>query len=309
MTLDADPVADPPPGWDLMVASVRSSFQRTQAAIFRLLCLSYSPKDILNCRRSFFDTNREIRANAAELMDNLVPRKLWRELLPILFQDEFGSETPAHPKAPQSTEQVVVELAAGDDAWVRACALNVIGERRLDEARATAESSVSHADARVCESASRAIEKIDGRTQDVAAMTVVEKVVALQGVEVFRETPPEQLAQVASVAREVTFPVDSVLCKQDEPPGDLFVLLDGKVALERDGGSVGELGRGDALGTWGLFEDEPWTFTARTLEETRTLRIDRWGFEEVLDEHPEIARSLIQQLIRRLRKLAGVVKP
>jgi CRP-like cAMP-binding protein len=35
------------------------------------------------------------------------------------------------------------------------------------------------------------------------------------------------------------------------------------------------------------------------------LRIDRFGFEEVLDEHPEISRSLIQQLIRRMRKLAG----
>ncbi len=44
--------------------------------------------------------------------------------------------------------------------------------------------------------------------------------------------------------------------------------------------------------------------TSTTLEETPALQIDRWGFDEVLDENPEIARALIQQLIKRLRKLA-----
>ena len=136
-------------------------------------------------------------------------------------------------------------------------------------------------------------------------MTVVEKVVALQSVEVFRETPPEQLALVAAVARQESFPADSVLCKQSDPPGDLYVLLGGRVALERDGSALGELRKGDSLGTWALFEDEPWQVTARTVEETPTLCIDRAGFEEALEDHPEIARSLIQQLIRRLRSLAS----
>ena len=110
---------------------------------------------------------------------------------------------------------------------------------------------------------------------------------------------------MATVATEVPFPAGSEICKQDDPPGDMFVVLEGQLTLERDGEALGQLGPGDALGTWALFEDEPWQVTARAAEETRTLRIDRWGFEEALDEHPEIARSLIQQLIRRMRKLAG----
>jgi len=84
----------------------------------------------------------------------------------------------------------------------------------------------------------------------------------------------------------------------------MFVLLGGKVRAERNGAEFGELGQGDALGTWGLFEDEPWKVSAIAVEDTPVLRIDRTGFEDALQENPEIARSLIQQLIRRLRELA-----
>lgn len=139
----------------------------------------------------------------------------------------------------------------------------------------------------------------------MGALTVVEKVVALQGVEVFKDTPPEQLAVVASIAEEVQLPVGTELSRQDDPPGDMWVLLDGSVSITRDGKKLGELGSGEALGTWALFEDEPQQVTATVSAEARALKIDRWGFDEAIDEHPEISRSLIRQLIRRMRKLAG----
>ena len=101
------------------------------------------------------------------------------------------------------------------------------------------------------------------------------------------------------------FEAGTVLFRQDDPPGDMFVLLAGRVKVEQDGQSLGELGRGDSLGTWALFEDEPWQATATALEAVSVLRIDRVGFEDALHENPEIARSLIRQLVRRIRTLAG----
>ena len=136
-------------------------------------------------------------------------------------------------------------------------------------------------------------------------LTVVEKVVALQGVEVFKDQPPAQLALVAAIAEEVQLPAGTELSHQDDPPGDMWVVLEGSVSIARNGNKLGELGTGEALGTWALFEDEPQQVTATASEETRALKIDRWGFDEAIDEHPEIARSLIRQLIQRLRKLAG----
>ncbi len=265
--------------WHLMLDSLRSAYARHHLAVFQTLCLCYSPRHIVNCRRSLVDKNLELRANAAELLDNLVPRKLWRELLPVLYREEFGDEKSKPAGGPAASAKALERLVSGEDKWLAEVAAH-LREERDGSAKPTGGS-------------------------EMGALTVVEKVVALQGVEVFKDTPPEQLAVVASIAEEVQLPVGTELSRQDDPPGDMWVLLDGSVSITRDGKKLGELGSGEALGTWALFEDEPQQVTATVSAEARALKIDRWGFDEAIDEHPEISRSLIRQLIRRMRKLAG----
>ncbi len=265
--------------WSLMLDSLRSAYARHHLAVFQTLCLCYSPRHIVNCRRSLVDKNLELRANAAELLDNLVPRKLWRELLPVLYREEFAQETDRPAGGPQASNEVLEQLAVGENKWLAMVAACLRHDRGAGTEPA--------------------------RGDEMGALTVVEKVVALQGVEVFKDTPPEQLALVAAIAEEVQLPAGTELSHQDDPPGDMWVVLEGSVSIVRNGKKLGELGSGEALGTWALFEDEPQQVTATASEETRALKIDRWGFDEAIDEHPEIARSLIRQLIQRLRKLAG----
>lgn len=265
--------------WRLMLDSLRSAYARHHLAVFQTLCLCYSPRHIVNCRRSLVDKNLELRANAAELLDNLVPRKLWRELLPVLYREEFGDQKDKPVGGPQASHETLERLAAGEDKWLAEVAAHLRHERDAGT-------------------------KPAGGDQ-MGALTVVEKVVALQGVEVFKDTPPEQLAVVAAIAEEVQLPAGTELSHENDPPGDMWVLLDGSVSIVRGDKKLGELGTGESLGTWALFEDDPQQVTATVLVETRALKIDRWAFDEAIDEHPEIARSLIRQLIRRMRKLAG----
>jgi HEAT repeat protein len=278
-TLEQDSLDQRTAAWPLMLDSLRSAYARHHLAVFQTLCLCYSPRHIVNCRRSLVDRNLELRANAAELLDNLVPRKLWRELLPVLYREEFGDMSARPPGGPQESDTVLEQLTAAEDTWLAEVAAQLRHERGAGPAPAEGD--------------------------PMGAMTVVEKVVALQGVEVFKETPPEQLALIGSIAEEVQLPTGTELALQDDPPGDLYVVLEGKLSIFRDGKQLGTLGPGEALGTWALFEDEPQQVSATVAEETRALKIDRWGFDEAIDEHPEIARSLIRQLIRRLRTLAG----
>jgi len=277
--LEQDPSEQQTAAWRLMLESLRSGYARHHLAVFQTLCLCYSPRHIVNCRRSLLDKNLELRANAAELLDNLVPRKLWRELLPVLYREEFGEQTKKPVTGPQASRKVLEQLAKGENKWLAEVAGHLRHERGVGPEPA--------------------------RGDDVGALTVVEKVVALQGVEVFKDTPPEQLALIASIAEEVQLPAGTELSRQDDPPGDMWVVLEGSVSIARDGKKLGELGPGEALGTWALFEDEPQQITATATVETQALKIERWGFDEAIDEHPEIARSLIRQLIQRLRRLAG----
>jgi CRP-like cAMP-binding protein len=140
----------------------------------------------------------------------------------------------------------------------------------------------------------------------VRPLTTVERAVALREVEAFRGVPMDQLAHVAAAARDEWCPADSMLFREGDPPGSLYVILQGKIRLERKGQVVGDAGANEPLGTWSLFYDHPRRAGARVVEDARVLVLDRDDFYDVLSEHVEVTRSLVQELVRRLLELAGL---
>jgi CRP-like cAMP-binding protein len=136
-------------------------------------------------------------------------------------------------------------------------------------------------------------------------MTTVERAISLRGVDAFRGVPMEQLAHVAAVSREERFTEGCLLFEEGNPPGGLYVILDGRVRLDRGGVPFGEAVAGEALGTWSLFDDHPRRATAVVVDEARVLVLERHDFYEVLAEHAEITRSLVQDLVARLLELSG----
>jgi len=145
------------------------------------------------------------------------------------------------------------------------------------------------------------------RDQDESGplMTAVERAIALRSVKAFRGVPMEQLAHVAAVAREQSYPEGSMLFDEGELPRSLIVILDGKVQLERNGSVFAEAVAGEPLGTWSLFDDRPLKAGARVAEPTRALVLDREDFYDVLAEHVEITKGLVQDLVRTVVALAG----
>ncbi|ANM31842.1 hypothetical protein ABI59_23205 [Acidobacteria bacterium Mor1] len=288
----------------LLIDSVREAYRQQHTVVFRTLCLAYSPRHILSCRRSLLDRNLELRANAAELLDNLMPHRLWRELVPILYPEEHegkrGSKTDSEPLRGVLAERLGDEFGP----WILTAALYYSVRARLQGEQAMCRRLADHPHDWIRETARAGLDHGFDRNRTRGNMTVVEKVVALRKVEIFRESPPEQLALIAAISREETVEDGFCLAREGDPPGDLFVLLDGRVRIRRGGNHVGDLGPGDAIGTWTLFDDEPLQVGAETSGETALLRIDRFALDEVLEEHPEISRTLIQQLIQRLRRMA-----
>ena len=137
-------------------------------------------------------------------------------------------------------------------------------------------------------------------------LTTVERAVALREVNAFRRVPMEQLAHVAAAAHDQWCPAGSLLFEEGDPPGSLYVILQGKISLERAGKAIGEAGENEPLGTWSLFDDHPRRASARVVEDTRVLVLDRDDFYDVLSEHVEVTRCLVQDLVKRLIELTGL---
>lgn len=135
-------------------------------------------------------------------------------------------------------------------------------------------------------------------------LNIVEKVIALEGVELLRNLTPDQLARIGSIAQEVKFPPGRTVLEADKPVDALYVIVDGSVELARNGEALTTAKQNDVLGAWALFdENDPMPVTARTLEDTRLLRIARDDFYDLLSDNSEITSAIFSTLVKRFRKL------
>src|SRR5512133_246668 len=123
-------------------------------------------------------------------------------------------------------------------------------------------------------------------------LNIVEKVIALEGVELLQGLSPEQLARIGAIAREMRLPSGRVLLEPDKPLDALYVVVDGAVELSQNGDVLHTARQNEVLGAWALFDEEPMPVTARTVEETCLLRISREDFYDLLSDNAEITASI-----------------
>ncbi len=134
-------------------------------------------------------------------------------------------------------------------------------------------------------------------------LNIVEKVIALEAAELLQSLKPEQLARVAGIAAEVSMGAGQTVLDPSQPGGALMIVVDGSVELSRNGEVLMVARRNDVLGAWALFDDEPMPIAAKTLEETRLLKIPREDFYDLLADNSEITQAIFSTLVKRFRRL------
>ncbi|MCH8981237.1 cyclic nucleotide-binding domain-containing protein [candidate division KSB1 bacterium] len=134
--------------------------------------------------------------------------------------------------------------------------------------------------------------------------TTIEKVIFLQDIDVFKDVRVEDLAYIAAITEEETFQPGTNLYEVNDSADSLYLVLDGKVRLHRNGQEISVSGPHEAFGTWALFDNQPRVATATALEETLVLKISREDFYDLLSDHVRIAEAMLRSLARSLRSLA-----
>ncbi|NBB76462.1 MAG: cyclic nucleotide-binding domain-containing protein [Bacteroidetes bacterium] len=133
--------------------------------------------------------------------------------------------------------------------------------------------------------------------------TTIERVIFLQGIELFRDVPSEQLAHLAGITESVVFEPDEILFRESEPSRSLYLLIEGNVQLTRNGKVRTEIKESEAIGVWGFFDGGDRLMTATCTEESHFLKIDRLDFYDLLEERVHLSEELIKYFVKRIRKL------
>jgi CRP-like cAMP-binding protein len=137
----------------------------------------------------------------------------------------------------------------------------------------------------------------------MAELNIIEKVIALEAVDLLKNLSAEQLARIATIAREVKYPPAKVILAPDVNPDALFIILEGAVSIAREGVELHVAHENEVLGAWALFDPEPMAVVAKTIQDTHLLRIGRDDFYDLLADNSEITASIFAMLVKRFRQL------
>lgn len=134
-------------------------------------------------------------------------------------------------------------------------------------------------------------------------LTTIEKVLFLQEIDIFKYSHTEDLALIAAITEEIIIEKDRQIFQEGDIPDSMYMVIGGKVRLDREGKNVMTAKHNDVFGTWALFDDEPRVVTATTLEECRLLKIDKEDFIDLLADNVQMTQGILKTMVKRLRGL------
>jgi CRP-like cAMP-binding protein len=129
----------------------------------------------------------------------------------------------------------------------------------------------------------------------------------LSGVRLFAGFTQEQLRLLAFGAETMTLPAGRKLYREDDDADSAYVVVRGMIKLFRENeGEPVDLGvaePGSTLGEMALIADARRLTSAEAADDAEVLRINRSMFRRILEEYPEAAETLREQIIEDLQAL------
>ena len=135
-------------------------------------------------------------------------------------------------------------------------------------------------------------------------LMTIERVAVLKRVSLFVEVPGHTLVAVARVLEEISFEAGDTIIERGTVEDWLFVVAEGRIRVHIGEMTLLESGPGGVVGEFALLAPAPRSASATAVEPSLLLRLRRGPFEELLDDHPEIARAVISTLARMLQTSA-----
>jgi CRP-like cAMP-binding protein len=129
-------------------------------------------------------------------------------------------------------------------------------------------------------------------------MAQIEKVVFLQGVELFAFCNAEQLLQLASIASDRSLAAGENIFSSNEPPDALYCVVEGRVGLSGPDRDTTTVSSGETFGVLDILSDQLRARDAVAAADSRLLVIEAEDFFDLMSNNIEIVRALFRQLTR-----------
>ncbi len=255
----------------LLSRALADRLDQSLEVVFRLLGLVLSHRALLGAHRRFVGADARERAQAVELLDSLLDDELRRRLVPVL---EGNHRHPLHPIAgqPGRLAERLDDLARSRDVLLAALA----------------------------RSARRSLP--GGDVDEVSVSTLgLEKMLLLEGVDIFAGCSVDDLSALAAIAVERRFAPGEVVYREGEPGDALYVIVEGSVRIDKGGREVLTVGARETIGFVSLMDGAPRPADAVAASPLRCLVLGRGDFLDLVADRPELLKGVFSGLSGHLR--------
>jgi HEAT repeat protein len=268
------------PAETLRAPAIMEAVDQSRARLLLALACLYDPWTIGRARETLAHRSSEQRAFAIETLDTLLAQE-HRPLIALLVDDQpaVARLRRLDPRMPLiGRERRLRAIAASPDgqytSWLRDCARAAIGE---------------------------SFTLLDSSRNGVAMLTVIEKVLFLKTVSIFAGTPDSTLAEVAKLLEEQELAAGELLFAKGDAGRSMYIIVAGRVRVHDGDRVLNDLGESDIVGEMAVLDSAPRVASVSALEELLLLRLDQDALYELMSEHVEVARGIIQVLSGHLR--------
>lgn len=329
----------------MLLKALNEVLSQQQQRLFGWLALIYDPHLIRQVQANLNHISTEKRSYALEALDVRLPPTMKPLLIPM-FEDLAPAQrlqrlNGAFPQPRLTSQERLQQVIGRSNAWLtpwpQVCALYLMARLSAGELAETVVSALQAPDPLVRETAAWALGRLDpvllsrysaALSQDPVPqvarfgqplettlpgegrmLATVEKIIRLKSVDLFAETSEEVLAEVAAILAEVEIPAGQTFLQKGDVGSSLYIIVEGQVSVFEGERKLADLGENDIFGELALLDPAPRSAAVTAVSDTRLFRLDQEPFNELLEDHSEIGRKMLQILARRLRRTSEQAQP
>lgn len=308
--------------------------------VFYLLSVLYG-EQALDMQAGLQSRDERIHTQALEALEAIVGARIANRLAP-LYDTSGAGASRSLPTMP--LPQVMQELATHGDSWLRAFTVYALGElgarnaavrdmllgervpqttplnpcqQALDPALISVllRGALSSPEPEIRVAAAAAVRMIQDHDireamtseAETTMLATIERMIYLKRVSLFQNFTIEQLRALAGICDEQVFKKDTILFRQNDAGGILFVVVSGHVEVGLRGEDtvfmrLATYGPASAFGEMSLFDHSLRSAEAIAVEDTLTLTIRRDPFLVLMRRFPDVSVELMSVLSHRLRE-------
>ncbi len=139
------------------------------------------------------------------------------------------------------------------------------------------------------------------KNAEAGNLLLIEKVLILKSLNIFKDTPENVLAEVAPLMNEIEYEEGARIFEEGVVGDCMYIIYKGKIKIHKKNHILAILNEKEVFGELSLLDAE--TRSASAVAETDCLlfKIEQEPFYDLMEARPEVAQGIIKMLCKRLR--------